>query len=190
MPYNPEIHHRKSVRLKGYDYSRAGLYFITVCAYKHGLLFGDVVGNKMCLNENGEFVNKCWQEISNHYPNVVLDEFVIMPNHIHGIIQIIDNNTRIQNNQNGENVGAQNIEPLQPKQNINKYQHIIPGSIGAIIRGFKIGVTKWFRQNTDIYTVWQRNYHEHIIRNEKEFYRIKNYIRQNPIMWSDDRYYQ
>ncbi len=182
MAFNPDIHHRKSIRLKGYDYSKPGLYFVTVCTFKKEHLFGEIKINKMELNDGGEKAKKCWVDISQHYPNIILDEFVVMPNHIHGIIQIVKN----------EDAGAQNIEPLlnPPIQKINKFQHIIPRSLGSIIRGFKIGVTKWFRQNTDIYTVLQRNFYERIIKNEKEFYRIKTYIRHNPLKWADDRYYQ
>jgi REP element-mobilizing transposase RayT len=123
----------------------------------------------MILNEYGKIVQRCWLEIPQHFPNVRLDEFIIMPNHIHGII-VINND-----------VGVQNFEPLQ-----NKYQKIIPRSIGSIVRGFKIGVTKWFRENTNIYTVWQRNYYEHIIRNEKELNEIRKYIINNPLKWELD----
>ena len=112
-----------------------------------------------------------------HYPNVNLDEFVIMPNHVHGIIVI-----------NDDNVEVQNLEPLR-KQRQNKFQHIIPRSLGSIVRGFKIGVTKWFRQNTDVYTLWQRNYYEHIIRNAAELYHIRKYIIENPLKWNDDKYF-
>ena len=85
--------------------------------------------------------------------------------------------------------GVQDFEPLQPPQK-NQYKKIIPRSIGAIVRGFKIGVTKWFRKNTDIHTVWQRNYYEHIIRDEKFCYQISQYIKNNPLKWQDDQYYE
>lgn len=104
------------------------------------------------MNESGEIIRKCWLKIPQYFPHVVIDEYIIMPNHIHGIIFIM------------ENVGAQNFVPLQMKQ--NKFQNIIPHSIGSILHGFKIGATKWFRQNTDKKTNWQRNYHEHVIQNE------------------------
>ena len=109
-----------------------------------------------------------------HYPNIVLDEFVIMPNHVHGIVMIENNN---------ESVGVQNFEPLQQK---NQFQKIISRSIGAVIRGYKIGVTKWFRNNNDIHGVWQRNYFEHIIRDEESFREIREYIVNNPINWQQD----
>lgn len=103
-------------------------------------------------------------------PDVIVDEFVIMPNHVHGILVIVE-----------RNVGVQNFEPLH-----NRYQHIIPRSIGSIIRGFKIGVTKWWHQNGYDGYLWQRNYYEHIIRDDESLNRIRQYIRDNPFNWSVD----
>lgn len=174
MKYNAKEHKRKSIRLKGYDYSQTGAYFVTVCAHNHELLFGHIAEERMILNDAGKFANKCWLEIPEHFPHVTLDKFIVMPNHIHGII-IIDTMN---------DVGVQNVEPLRKQ---NKYQQIIPKSIGSIIRGFKIGVTKWFRSNTNIYNVWQRNYYEHIIRNEDGLNRIREYIINNTIQWQFDR---
>ncbi len=114
----------------------------------------------------------CWLEIPQHYPDVILDEFIVMPNHLHGIFFI-------------ENaVGAQNSEPL--RQKIHQFQKIIPRSVGSIIRGYKIGVTKLARKNTNIIKLWQRNYHERIIRNEDELNRIRQYILDNPKNWGED----
>ena len=149
LKYNPDKHHRRSIRLQGYDYSQPGIYFITLCTQNHECLFGEILNGEMRLNEFGKIAHQCWLEIPQHFPHVQLDEFVVMPDHIHGII-VLNNIVVVV-------VGVQNIEPLQ---NQNAYQHIIPRSIGSIIRGFKIGVTKKFRQNTDIYVVWQRNYYE------------------------------
>lgn len=98
MTYNPEIHHRRSIRLKGYDYSQAGVYFVTVCAWNKEFLFGEIKDGKMLFNEYGEIVMKCWNAIPGHFVNVACDEFMVMPNHIHGIISI-------------SNVGAQFIAP-------------------------------------------------------------------------------
>ncbi|MFQ5713870.1 MAG: transposase [Candidatus Scalinduaceae bacterium] len=174
MKLNPVLHHRRSIRLKDYDYSQQGGYFVTICARNRELLFGRIAEEKMLLNDAGKFANKCWLEIPEHFLHVTLDEFIVMPNHIHGII-IIDTMG---------NVGVQNFEPLHKQ---NKYQQIIPKSIGSIIRGFKIGVTKWFRKNTNIYNVWQRNYYEHIFRNEDGLNRIRECIINNPIQWQFDR---
>ena len=170
MKYNPNNHHRRSIRLKGYDYSQAGLYFITICTRDRLCLFGTIENEGMILNDAGRLAEHCWMEIPEHYPETQLHEYVIMPNHIHGI------------------AGVQNVEPLLPRQ--NKYQKIIPRSIGAIIRGFKIGVTKWFRQNTTIRTVWQRNFYEHIIRDYESYLKIAEYIHTNPVKWREDKYYE
>ena len=124
----------------------------------------------MILNDSGKIIEYCWLKIPEHYPETQLHEYVIMPNHVHGIVEV------------------QNFEPLRPPRQ-NQYQKIIPRSIGAIVRGFKIGVTKWFRQNTTIRTVWQRNYYEHIIRDEKSFNQISEYIQINPMKWENDQYY-
>lgn len=180
---------RKSIRLKGYDYSQSGWYFITLCTKNREMFFGDVADGEMILNDAGIIVKKCWSDIPGHYPNVCLDDFVVMPNHAHGVINIVENDknkiagTKIVGD---HNVRAKNISPL-PKN--NKFQSPSK-TIGSIIRGFKIGVTKWFRQNTDIYTVWQRNYYEHIIRDESELNRIRKYIIENPFKWQDDKYYK
>ena len=90
MPYNPDIHHRHSIRLQGYDYSQAGLYFVTICVQNRECLFGHVSDEEMFLNEYGEIVQKVWNELPQHYMNIRLGEFIVMPNHIHGIIAIVD----------------------------------------------------------------------------------------------------
>ena len=140
MPYNPTIHHRRSIRLKGYDYSQAGMYFVTICVQNHSCLFGKIVGGDMVLNDIGKIVEKCWLEIVQHYPNAILHEYIVMPNHVHGIIELT--------NDGNDTVGAKNFSPLRGTSR----------TIGAIVRGFKIGVTKQLG-----YSVWQRNYWENII---------------------------
>lgn len=88
MPYNPNIHHRRSIRLKGYDYSQAGLYFVTICCHNRMHLFGNVVNGGMELNDAGKIADACWMEIPNHFPNAVLHEYIVMPNHVHGIVEL------------------------------------------------------------------------------------------------------
>jgi len=139
-------------------------------------LFGDVVNGDMRLNELGKIARQCWLAIPEHFPHARLDEFVIMPNHVHGIIWIVDE-------MDAENiVGAKNFSPLQSQQPRGTSK-----TMGSIIRGFKIGVTKWARQHTDVHILWQRNYYEHIIRDENELNRICEYIRYNPLNWAMDR---
>jgi REP element-mobilizing transposase RayT len=128
----------------------------------------------MRLNQAGEEAKRCWEKIPEHFPNVMPDTFTIMPNHIHGILIIesegMETNPLL-------NVGAKNLSP--PKGTSK--------TIGSVIRGFKIGVTKWMRKNTHDKDVWQRNYYEHIIRNDKELNEIREYIITNPRRWDMDR---
>lgn len=108
--YNPNILHRRSIRLKGYDYSQNGLYFITICCHAKACLFGEVINGKMILNNAGKLSDKCWMEIPIHFPNVVLHEYVIMPNHVHAIIE----STNVMNlGVENDVAGVQNFEPLQ-----------------------------------------------------------------------------
>ena len=173
MKFNPDIHHRKSIRLKGYDYSQAGLYFITICTHERLPLFGTIKDGDMALNDAGIMAEKCWSEIPDHFHQVFLGGFVVMPNHIHGIIEI-----------RGTVVGAKNFFPLRLP-----LQHGTSKTVGSIVRGFKIGVTKWFREHMDIHQAWQRNYHEHIIRDEESYLKISEYIEYNPQRWREDTYH-
>jgi putative transposase len=157
---------RRSIRLPEYDYSRSGAYFITICSFKKELIFGKIIDGKMILSEIGKIVAKYLEEIPNHFEDVFIDEYVVMPNHIHVIITI---------------VGVQNFEPLR-----HEYQKIIPKSIGSIIRAFKASVTIWYRENGFKKFKWQRNYFEHIIRNEEDLFRIREYILNNPLQWESD----
>jgi len=161
---------RRSIRLPGYDYASAGWYFVTICCHKRQNLFGEIRQGEMALNAAGEMVEECWFNIPKHFPNTVLHEFVVMPNHVHGIIELT--------------VGAENFLPLQPIQ--HEFQKMIPQSVSSIVKGFKIGATKWMRQNTTEYQIWQRNYYEHIIRNEDSYRDISNYIINNPQNWPEE----
>jgi len=171
--HDPDHHHRRSIRLRGYDYSRAGAYFITVCTQGRACLFGEIVDETMILNGAGRVVEKCWTDIPAHFPHIELDGFVVMPNHVHGILLIT------------ETVGANNYSPLRSPPSSQQR----PGTsktIGAVIRGFKIGVTKWMRKDALIHNIWQRNYYEHIIRSEDALQRLREYIMTNPIRWAED----
>jgi len=189
MPYNPNIHNRQSIRLKGYDYSKPGYYFVTFNIKDRLPLFGEFIKENntriMKHTELGKAAIKYWLEIPEHYPNVILDEFIIMPDHIHGIIQISERAQNIEPPQ-AQNIEPQNIESglvqnIEPRQ--NQYQKIIPGSLGAIIRGYKIGVTKWAKQNGYNNFKWQRNFHEKIIHNNRALNNIRQYIKNNPKNW-------
>jgi REP element-mobilizing transposase RayT len=123
---NSKEYHRRSIRLKEYDYSQNGAYFVTICTYNSECIFGTLKDGIIDLSSIGDIAYKFWIEIQNHFNNIVLDEFVIMPNHIHGIVMIYSD------------VGVQNFEPLQKQ---NRFQKIIPESIGSIIRTYKSAVT-------------------------------------------------
>ena len=171
MRYNRDLHHRQSIRLRGFDYTQPGAYFITVCTHERAPLFGDVVDGAMVLSAAGAMVETCWYAIPDHFPWVRLDAFVVMPNHVHGIVLIDRHEMGI--------VGANDHSPLPAGTT---------RSLGSVVRGFKIGVTKWFHANTDVHAVWQRNYYEHIIRHEQAYAAIADYIRHNPQRWQDDVY--
>jgi REP element-mobilizing transposase RayT len=169
----PDKHNRRSIRLNGYDYAQPGAYFVTICTKGHACLFGHVVNGEMHLNEAGEISQRCWEDIPHHFPSVELDAFVIMPNHIHGVV--ITEFCKGEESFALTHAPATTTTPQSPSR-----------TIGSIVRGFKIGVTKWFRANTDVYSVWLRNYYEHVVRNERELAAIREYIQGNPALWDDD----
>ena len=174
---------RKSIRLSGYNYSEYGYYFVTICANGRRLLFGSIREGKMYLNKLGQIIRECWNEIPEHYPIVELDKYIIMPNHIHGIIIIRNPIVGAQNLAPGIPIRAEDFRSLPE----DTCQHIIPKTLGSIIRGFKIGVTKYARLKNQNITIWQRNYYEHIIRNQKDYQNIWNYIDLNPDKWEWDK---
>ena len=171
MKYNPDIHHRRSIRMKGFDYSEAGAYFVTICTQNRECLFGDVVDGKMQLNDAGHMVKRWWNELDQKFPNVVMDEFIVMPNHVHGIIVITDNKATVP-------VGAIHELPLQ---NNWKQRRII--TLPKIIGYFKMNTAKRINQlnQRSGQPVWQRNYYERVIRSEDKLNRIRQYISDNPL---------
>lgn len=213
--YNPNFHHRRSIRLRGYDYTQQGLYFITICCHQRKYLFGNVGNGEMILNNVGKIAQQCWLEIPQHFTNVILHEFVIMPNHLHGIVEFVGEsvgaNQHSSNNVPPRNNELKNNIPQNPPLNGNIVQTNQHSSnnetdnrnganvdsplrspsktIGSMVRGFKIGVVKLVRKNTDIVDVWQRNYYENIIRNEKSYHNISQYIINNPKNWNGDKFY-
>lgn len=184
MPFNREIHHRRSIRLRDYDYSQNGAYFVTLVTKNREYLFGEIANGKMILNDAGKTVMKCWQEIPEHFPNVEIDECCVMPNHFHGIICIVDCCDEIGACKGGRGVcnGERFFAPTDTVE-------AGPGTsktVGSIVRGFKIGVTKWMRENDLAQEIWQRNYYEHVVRNEDDMEKIRRYINDNPINWEID----
>lgn len=173
--------HRRSIRLKGYDYHRAGVYFVTICCAQRICLFGDIIAGEMHLNVVGTTVADCWQAIPDHFPHAMLDDFVVMPNHLHGMIVLTDNG------QCGDGWGvnpdrANVYSPLQKPQMLRSPSR----TIGSIVRRFKIGVSKWLRANSADTAIWQRNYYEQIVRDDAGLQRVRQYIADNPARWDDD----
>ncbi len=174
--FDPQKHHRKSIRLKGYDYTQAGAYYVTIVTYHRDCLFGEIVNEAMILNEFGKIADECWRAIPDHFPFVELGAYVIMPNHAHGIIVI--------RNDESTTVGATHASPLRIP---NSRPHgATPRSLGAIVGSFKSAVTKRVGRELNATGIWQRNYYEHIIRDEKDLQNKSDYINANPSLWDED----
>ena len=248
--YQPKKHHRRSIRLKGYDYSQKGLYFITICCQNRICRFGDVVDGEMALNEYGQIAYNEWLKLSDRFSNFELDVFQIMPNHIHGIILLnnvsvvgaavgavgavgagftpaqIDLNTQneldIKNNLDAQNGGQYdddittarvvravndiNIKNNLDAQNVGQYDdniratarvaptvYDIVGAYKSLVANgcLEIWKSKWAGVTPVplMGKLWQRNYYEHIIRNEQSYQTISNYIINNPAKWTNDKFY-
>jgi REP element-mobilizing transposase RayT len=204
--------HRRSIRLPNYDYSQSGAYFITICTHQREWLFGEILNKKMLLNEFGNIARNKWLETPKIRPNLELGEFIIMPNHIHGIIWIKDELSKGVSDGEGE----VDRKGVWDGKGVSQYAPTIPttapGSkgtefraptstssfrspsktIGAIIRGYKSSVTKQINiiRKLPGFAVWQRNYYEHIIRNEEDLHNITQYIKNNPKNWEKDDLYK
>lgn len=230
MEYDAQKHHRRSIRLKGYDYSQVGAYFITICTQDHACLFGEISGEEMQLNGAGHMVMAGWKTLSRRFPIVTLDEFVVMPNHVHGILLISDiadrNASPLLTGQEepyasplfspafsgisinsgtavGANPCAHRCSPDAPEP---EFLHTRPDvrsganlkrtvTVGDVVGAFKSLTTVSYVRGTkeqawpSFHTrLWQRNYHEHIVRNEALLHRVRQYVFDNPAQWSVDRH--
>ena len=187
--YDPFKHHRRSIRLRGYDYTQAGAYFVTMVAHGRECLFGAIAeGGEMQVNEAGRVVAECWDALPEHFPNVELDAFVVMPNHVHGIVVIgEDDGDAAARRGEAFFVVQKNASLLHPTQPTPP-RGTQSGSIGAIIQNFKSISTRRINASRDTAgaQVWQRNYYEHIIRDEKSLNAIRDYIAGNPANWASD----
>ncbi len=160
------------MRLKDWDYSADGAYFITICTKDRKHDFGKIKKERMFLSPIGKIAENFWKEIENIHKHVILDEFVVMPNHIHGIIFI-------QN----ESVETRHWRVSTQTQ----FGKLPPKSISSIINHFKGGTKKWANKNEYENFMWQKNFYDHIVRNEEELNRIRQYIIDNPMNWENDR---
>jgi REP element-mobilizing transposase RayT len=210
MRSESQLGHRRSIRLPGYDYSQPGGYFVTLCAHERELLFGEINDNEMMPNRLGKSVTACWQQLPRHFPDVELDAWVLMPNHFHGVIIIHERtvgggeprrgeafaqNSEAGTHEAGQRLASQedvigpraNASPLHPGTH-SPPKGTTSGSLGAMIQNFKSVSARRVNaiRRTPGAPVWQRNYYEHIIRNQQSLDEIREYIATNPARWSSD----
>ena len=182
VKFDPQKHHRRSIRLKGYDYSQNGAYYVTIVAWRRECLFGEVVNKEMVLSTFGVVAKQQWEKLPKRFPNIELGAYMIMPNHMHGIILITDGRGTAENPNDSDRESSRRAPTEE------QFQKPVKGSIPTIIRSYKSAVS--YRINlmrgTDGVPVWQRNYYEHIIRDEKDLQSKTDYIEANPLLWDED----
>ena len=178
MRYDPTRHHRRSIRLFGYDYRGAGAYFVTICTQNRECVFGEVVQGQTNLNGSGQMVESVWRQFPQQYTGVEVDGFVVMPNHVHGIITLVGAGPRACPDGSGQPHGVAPTGTM---------------SLADVVQRFKSLTTAKYRRGVhrDGWLpfpgrLWQRNYYERIIRDEEEMNRIRRYIMENPARWGDD----
>ena len=183
--YDKNLHHRRSIRLRGYDYSRPGTYYVTICAQDMLKLFGEIVEGEMKRNQFGEIVQFCWNDLPHHYTGIELDSFVVMPNHVHGIIVICEL-------AGPPDVGA-GFKPAPTAGTDSaragfKPAPTTPKPLSEVVRGFKTFSARRINEmrGTPGTPVWQRNYFERIVRNDGELNKIREYIHTNPLRAETD----
>jgi putative transposase len=219
MKYNPAIHHRRSIRLKGYDYTQPGAYFVTICTYHRDEIFGKIINGEMNLSPLGEIVCAEWMRSAELRKEIRIfdDEFIIMPNHLHGIGWIVgadgvrpekdgvrpekdgvlpENPTlpikeraqALRPNVQGQDAGREEQDAGREDQDARRASlRRDPRSLGSFIAGFKASVSSRAGRELNMTGIWQRNYYEHIVRNDRELNNIRWYIRNNPLNWHLDR---
>ena len=191
-----ERHHRRSIRLRGYDYGRSGAYYVTLCTQDRACFFGEVVDTDMHLNDAGRLVSDAWRALPDRFPPIVLDAFVIMPNHIHGVVVITDDAATVNDKDvvGAGLVPALDVVPARDGSIVGATTRVAP-TLGDVIGAYKSLVTVQYTRA--VHTrgwppfrkrLWQRNYHEHVIRNAVSLNRIRHYILDNPRHWHEDRY--
>ncbi len=217
MRFDPEKHHRKTIRMQGYDYSQPGAYFVTIVTQGRACLFGEIVGGEMRLNEIGEMIAEEWDALRERFPQIVPDVFIVMPNHIHGIIVITDHlpdslvsratisgaTTRVAPTSPGATIVGAGLVPAPDKSGLvpapdGATTRVAPTrgapTVGDMVGAFKSRTTVRYIEGVKTRgwppfhrRLWQRNYYEHIIRNEDALQQIRQYILDNPANWENDR---
>lgn len=169
MKFDPDKHHRRSIRLRNFDYTSARGYFVTIVTHQRQSIFGKIENREINLNQLGDIARKQWLRLPSRFESLSLGLFVVMPNHIHGILQI-------------------NPHPESDRGEEEQYGKPVKGSIPTIVRSYKSTVTKEIRLSNVFHVgpVWQRNYYEHVIRDQEDWHNIREYIRFNPLHWDQD----
>ena len=178
MRYDPLRHRRQSIRLKGYDYTQAGEYYVTLCVRDREPLLGKILCNEMRLSRIGEIVKECWEGIPKHFPGSRLDEFVIMPDHMHGIVILVGPRHPV-----GTRHAVSQLEKTSPRS-CEQFGKPVSGSLSTIIRSFKSAASKRIHSEGCSAFAWQSRFYEHIIRDAQDLDRIRKYIANNPTRWS------
>ncbi len=173
--FNPQKHHRRSIRLKGYDYAQAGAYFVTICCQDRLHRFGKIQDNEMVLNELGDVAYQEWLNLPTRFPNIELDVFQIMPNHFHAIVILQDV------------IVEAKFTPAQTENGQNPILGTIIGTYKSLVSNECLAIFK--TKNEHMGKLWQRGYYEHIIRNENSYQEIANYIINNPANWEKDTFF-
>jgi REP element-mobilizing transposase RayT len=194
MPFNPNIHHRQSVRLRGFDYAKEGFYFVTICVQNRVCLFGDVQNKSMILNQYGEIAHRKWEQLPQHWPHIKLGAFQIMPNHLHGII--ILERPATEDAVGMETQLSKACDPAHEDARFSQIQWATRPTLGQIVGAYKSLVAneclKWQKENQpDLWLeqVWQRGFHEKVISTTEALDNISRYILRNPQDWQNDQFF-
>jgi putative transposase len=166
---------RRSIRLRNFDYSQAGVYFVTICAFRKRCIFGRIENGRVRLSPIGDIVRACWVDVPNHFPGIKIEAFVVMPNHMHGILAIEER--------------ARRAVPLREAARLEAFSKPVPGSVPTIVRSYKSAVSRLVRDTAGsrALQVWQSNYFERVLRDGDEFSNASRYILENPAMWHLDK---
>lgn len=189
---NPsQTRQRKQLRLKGYDYSQCGSYYITICTQNRSCLFGDVRYGEIVLNDYGKIVQNEWCKTGEIRENIFVEDFIVMPNHIHGIIRVDDDATKGHMQCGNRGDGDVKNGHMQCAPTGNSFGGSVSNSISTIVKLFKSTTTRQIKQirNASKSSIWQRGFYDHIIRDEDDLNRIREYIFTNPAKWEEDKYY-
>lgn len=190
MEHASPLHHRRSIRLKGYDYSQGGGYYLTLVTSARRCIFGEIVADVMRLNELGAIVQECWEDILDHFPHVTVDVFAVMPNHVHGILFLHDDGRGLVYSDDGRGTKVPFLgiysAPAPRESQIEQFGKPTIGSIPTILRAYKAAVTRRAGRELNSANIWQRNYNEHILRGQADYERVAGYVLTNPSNWYND----